>query len=136
MSEFVTQPTCGVRRWKLFGVAMLFVVPCGTVIAAATKLSLDTQSEVQEVRADCQSHDKATQVHRDWVTLTLTEIKAELLGLRNRRARSVTTTLNGDYWLNEASGIRHNHRCQQYRKTATGWTCGPTDGVACKKCGG
>lgn len=40
------------------------------------------------------------------------------------------------YWLNTASGTRHNIRCQYYNNTKKGRFCGPTEGKACGTCGG
>ena len=35
------------------------------------------------------------------------------------------------YWLNEASGVRHNSECEWYRKTKRGRECEATEGKAC-----
>ncbi len=40
------------------------------------------------------------------------------------------------YWLNEASGVRHNSECEWYRKTKRGRECEATEGRACGTCGG
>jgi endonuclease YncB( thermonuclease family) len=40
------------------------------------------------------------------------------------------------YWLNTSSGVRHNERCEHFKKTKKGRLCGPTDGKACGICGG
>lgn len=40
------------------------------------------------------------------------------------------------YWLNTSSGVRHNQRCEHFKKTKMGRLCGPTDGRACGNCGG
>ena len=40
------------------------------------------------------------------------------------------------YWLNTDSNIRHNARCKYFNNTKAGRFCGPTDGRACKLCGG
>jgi endonuclease YncB( thermonuclease family) len=40
------------------------------------------------------------------------------------------------YWLNTSSGVRHNQRCEHFKKTKKGRLCGPTDGRACGICGG
>jgi len=42
----------------------------------------------------------------------------------------------GGYWLNTATGTRHNSGCQHYRNTKAGRECGPADGKACETCGG
>ena len=39
------------------------------------------------------------------------------------------------YWLTASSKKRHNSNCRYYQKTK-GRSCGKTDGVACKVCGG
>jgi hypothetical protein len=40
------------------------------------------------------------------------------------------------YWLNTATGTRHNSSCRWYRATAEGRFCGPNEGKACRVCGG
>ena len=40
------------------------------------------------------------------------------------------------YWINNKSHIRHNKTCRYYGKGQNGRSCGPTDGKACKVCGG
>ena len=40
------------------------------------------------------------------------------------------------YWLNSATGVRHNAECVYYGKTKRGGPCGPDDGLACGLCGG
>lgn len=40
------------------------------------------------------------------------------------------------HWLNTKSGIRHNQKCRYYGKGANGRPCQPTEGKACKICGG
>ena len=40
----------------------------------------------------------------------------------------------GGYWLS-STGKRHNSRCRYYKKSK-GRPCGPSEGVACKICGG
>jgi endonuclease YncB( thermonuclease family) len=40
------------------------------------------------------------------------------------------------YWLNTASGVRHNERCEHFRNTKQGRLCVSTEGKACGKCGG
>lgn len=39
------------------------------------------------------------------------------------------------YWMTSSSGKRHNNRCRYYG-TSKGRQCGPTEGTACKVCGG
>ena len=39
------------------------------------------------------------------------------------------------YWLTTGTGVRHNGTCRYYRKTK-GRLCGPSEGRACKICGG
>lgn len=39
------------------------------------------------------------------------------------------------HWMTSSSGKRHNSRCRWYG-TTNGRKCGPSDGVACQKCGG
>ena len=39
------------------------------------------------------------------------------------------------YWLTTSSGVRHNSKCRYYM-TTKGRPCGPTEGRACKICGG
>jgi micrococcal nuclease len=43
---------------------------------------------------------------------------------------------NALYWLNTSSNVRHNERCEHFKKTKKGRLCGPTDGKACGICGG
>jgi len=40
------------------------------------------------------------------------------------------------YWLNTDSGIRHNSKCKSFNNTKKGRFCGPSEGKACKNCGG
>jgi len=40
------------------------------------------------------------------------------------------------YWLNTSSGVRHNERCEHFKKTKNGRLCGPNEGKACGICGG
>lgn len=40
------------------------------------------------------------------------------------------------YWLNTSSGVRHNERCEHFKKTKKGRLCGQTEGKACRICGG
>ena len=39
------------------------------------------------------------------------------------------------YWLTSSSRKRHNSKCRYYG-SGKGRSCGPTEGVACKTCGG
>lgn len=39
------------------------------------------------------------------------------------------------HWITTSSGVRHNKSCRWY-KNSKGRPCGPTEGRACKKCGG
>lgn len=41
-----------------------------------------------------------------------------------------------EYWLNTATGVRHNRSCRYFEDTKSGRRCGPDEGRACKKCGG
>ena len=40
------------------------------------------------------------------------------------------------YWLNEASGVRHNNECEWYGKTERGRACEANEEKACGVCGG
>jgi len=40
------------------------------------------------------------------------------------------------FWLNTSSGVRHNERCEHFKKTKNGRLCGPNEGKACGICGG
>ncbi len=59
------------------------------------------------------------------------------------RARKKTPETNTDspvtekrYWLNLSSNVRHNERCENFRKTKKGRFCGAEEGKACGICGG
>ena len=39
------------------------------------------------------------------------------------------------HWITTKSGVRHNKTCR-WHKTSKGRACGPSEGWACKKCGG
>lgn len=41
----------------------------------------------------------------------------------------------GGYWITTSSGVRHNSSCRWYRNS-NGRECGPSEGRACKICGG
>jgi endonuclease YncB( thermonuclease family) len=41
-----------------------------------------------------------------------------------------------EQWLNTASGMRHNQRCERFQKTKEGRFCGPNEGKPCGICGG
>lgn len=43
--------------------------------------------------------------------------------------------ISGSHWMTSSSGKRHNSGCRYFR-TSKGRPCGPSDGVACKICGG
>jgi hypothetical protein len=40
------------------------------------------------------------------------------------------------YWLNTATGVRHNRNCRYFGKTKQGRPCKANEGRACKLCGG
>jgi endonuclease YncB( thermonuclease family) len=44
--------------------------------------------------------------------------------------------VEGLYWLNTSSGVRHNEQCEHFKKSKKGRLCGPTEGNACGVCGG
>lgn len=44
--------------------------------------------------------------------------------------------IQGEYWLNIKSGVRHNKSCRWYGNTKNGRPCGPDEGRACGQCGG
>ena len=48
----------------------------------------------------------------------------------------VTTSASTGYWLNSKTGTRHNSKCRYYQQGKNGAPCGPSDGKACKICGG
>ena len=49
---------------------------------------------------------------------------------------SQAASVGGEYWINSASGIRHNRDCKHFGRSKQGRSCGPEDGRACKVCGG
>jgi regulator of replication initiation timing len=49
--------------------------------------------------------------------------------------QSPPQTAAKQYWLTSSSSKRHNSSCRYYG-TSKGRACGPTEGVACKICGG
>lgn len=55
---------------------------------------------------------------------------------RTPRAVPKTAASNALYWLNTSSGVRHNERCEHFRKTKKGRLCGPNEGKACGICRG
>lgn len=40
------------------------------------------------------------------------------------------------FWLTKSSGTRHNNAKCRYDETSNGRPCGPTEGRACRVCGG
>lgn len=42
----------------------------------------------------------------------------------------------GKFWLNTSSNVRHNAKCEWFNNASKGRFCGPSDGKACKICGG
>lgn len=44
-------------------------------------------------------------------------------------------TAGGSHWLTTSTGKRHNDQCPFFR-TSAGRHCGPTEGKACRNCGG
>lgn len=48
---------------------------------------------------------------------------------------SASPEASGEHWLTTSSHKRHNSSCRYY-KTGKGRPCGPTEGTACKVCGG
>lgn len=48
---------------------------------------------------------------------------------------AVPTAPQGSHWITTSSGIRHNSSCRYY-ENSKGRHCGPTEGRACKICGG
>jgi micrococcal nuclease len=40
------------------------------------------------------------------------------------------------FWLNTSSNVRHNEKCEHFRKGSKGRMCGPDEGRACRICGG
>lgn len=57
-----------------------------------------------------------------------------------RARQKMPETKEGDpnalYWLNTSSNVRHNERCEHFKKTKKGRLCKPTEGKACGICGG
>jgi endonuclease YncB( thermonuclease family) len=45
-------------------------------------------------------------------------------------------TIEGDYWLNTSTGVRHNRGCENFGKTKRGRVCRPDEGKPCGMCGG
>ena len=58
------------------------------------------------------------------------------VGLAAIVAQGVSQRLEPGYWLNTATGVRHNAECLYFGKTKQGGPCGPHDGLACGLCGG
>ena len=52
------------------------------------------------------------------------------------KAASETHLDSGEFWLNTASGVRHNKSCRHFGKTSKGRFCGPDEGKPCGECGG
>jgi endonuclease YncB( thermonuclease family) len=55
--------------------------------------------------------------------------------VEKRSKAEPTTESQQSYWITESSNKRHNSGCKYY-KNSKGHSCGPSDGVACKICGG
>lgn len=57
---------------------------------------------------------------------------------RNSREKAIPQTNHesGEFWLNTASGVRHNSSCKHFMKTRKGRLCGPDEGRPCGECGG
>jgi len=96
MAAFVTHAVCGARRWKLFAVAMIFVLPCATAIGVATKFSLDARSEAREVRASCDTHLAVDKERWIWTKAMLTEIKQSLKSLQGGHAHTESAATDGE----------------------------------------
>jgi micrococcal nuclease len=55
---------------------------------------------------------------------------------RAKAGNRQTTEPAGNYWLNTATGVRHNSRCSNYGTTKRGRPCGRDEGRPCSICGG
>lgn len=49
---------------------------------------------------------------------------------------SISIPVEGGYWINTKSKIRHNKECRYYGKGKNGSPCDKDEGKACKVCGG
>jgi hypothetical protein len=56
--------------------------------------------------------------------------------IQREKQASDRQPVQGDYWLNTSSGVRHNRSCEWFGKTAHGRVCGAGEGKACGMCGG
>jgi micrococcal nuclease len=55
---------------------------------------------------------------------------------RQKKPETNEADPNALYWLNTSSNVRHNERCEHFKKTKKGRLCKPTEGKACGICGG
>jgi micrococcal nuclease len=53
----------------------------------------------------------------------------------NRQGAAADPPADGQHWLTESSGVRHNSGCRYYQ-SSKGRPCGLDEGRACKVCGG
>lgn len=76
--------------------------------------------------------------HRSWMDAAFIGHHAAATGSvadRNPAAATPATT-TGTHWLNLSSDTRHNRGCRWFHNTKEGRACGPTEGQACRECGG
>jgi len=66
----------------------------------------------------------------DAPTTTTSSVEATEAGTSDRPSSAP------GYWLNSASGVRHNSHCPYYEHTAQGRACSATEGRPCGRCGG
>ena len=50
--------------------------------------------------------------------------------------QQIPAVASGVYWLNTASGVRHNESCRWFGKSKKGRECGASEGRPCHHCGG
>lgn len=78
--------------------------------------------------------------HLPLIALALIVVSSPLPAAESKTNASTpavkNATAEGTHWVNKKSHIRHNKSCRYYGKGKNGQACGPTEGKACKVCGG
>ncbi len=98
MKEFSTDE-CDRRHLPqkvLWVIAIALLTGSGTAMGTALVFSLEARSEAREVKADCESHQAASDKEWDWLKRTLTRIESDVRILRNGHAHTESATADGE----------------------------------------